>query len=148
MRRGLFLVVIVTPGPKGSLAFAGNPTSLLTNPVLYYSDQLFTGCDAWRSWTLPATVHKWLWLVTLPKSVHTRQSSQQPPPLVLTTQVSQLFVVGTWCATNCAKMASDRAQSWCARRLGDTLGCRPQSSDFIGKWRQIVRKAGRLVVYK
>jgi len=32
-------------------------------------NQLFIGCDAWCSWTLPTTVHKWLWPLMSSKGV-------------------------------------------------------------------------------
>ena len=41
----------------------------MTVQVLYHFDRVFTGCDAWCSWTLPDRVHKRILAVTGTKSV-------------------------------------------------------------------------------
>ena len=38
--------------------------------ILYYFDQVFTGCDMWHSWTLPGKVHGQKFAVTGAKTVH------------------------------------------------------------------------------
>jgi hypothetical protein len=38
--------------------------------VLYHFDRVFTGCDVWPSWTLPATVHKQKFGVTEARYTH------------------------------------------------------------------------------
>jgi hypothetical protein len=38
--------------------------------VLYHFDRVFTGCDVWPSWTLPATVHKRKFGVTEAQYTH------------------------------------------------------------------------------
>jgi len=38
--------------------------------VLYHFDPVFTVCDTWCSWTLPAIIHIFLWLVTFQNLVH------------------------------------------------------------------------------
>lgn len=77
----------------------GNVSALFIQlHILYHFDWVFMGCDVWWSWTLPATVHIWMWPVTWQEFVHSAQSSQKKKK--------------TWQSWGCQRMVVIRRQKF------------------------------------
>ena len=81
--------LFILPHPLYMIVFSQKVDSPL---LLYHFDQVFTVCDMWCSWTLPAIIHIFLWLVTFQILVHSPkihkkllighwEAWQQPIPL-------------------------------------------------------------------